>query len=415
MLLSPRTARTPHARRRVPLQTRFLKLKLKSKFSPNPAGSQSEAPRFAFGAEHLFAASRDALMVVETASDRIVRWNPAAEQLLGYTETEILGRSAHVLMPLALARLHRERMAHYRRSGEAEVFGDRPLSVPLVHRSGNELRVEMSVTPLDTRGDARSLALLTFRDASCHQQVELASLATARADSARHELANQLRDCRQLLSQTMQEIAEPVARVRRAAARLGRFARERDAAESERVSLLAQVVEARSRDVEQTLERIATIAEIQSGTYAIQADRVNLVPLIARVVGDSRSRAPGHRLKLSAPQGLTAICDAARIESVVADLIQRAVRRNPRGCWIDVDLRRPLAGVAQIEVRDYGRRLTARGRDRLINDRGWFIDQHILAQHGGTLSMEVPREGGLRVTLNLPTHRGRLVARASEA
>ena len=401
------TVRSPRAPRGALLRRRLLRSTPSSKSTV----VQADAPGTAPGLEHLFALSRDALVLIETASDRILRWNTAAEQLFGYAAHEVMGKSAHMLMPPPLARVHRERIAHYRRSGEAEVFGDRPLSVPATHRSGAELRVELSATPLEPADGTRSLVLLTFRDASCQQQAELSSLATARADAARHELQAQLHECERLLAETTRDIAEPVARVRRAAAHLARLACEAGSAETERVTRLAQVVEARTRDVEQTLLRITTTVAIQNGTFTLEADRVNLVPLIARIVGDFRTLAPAHRIKLGAPQGLTAICDAARVEAVVADVIQRAVRRNPRGCWIDIDLRRPLAGVAQIEVRDYGRRLTARERERLGSDRGWFINQHILEEHGGTLSLGLMPEGGVRVVLSVPAHRGKLLAR----
>jgi two-component system, LuxR family, sensor kinase FixL len=404
MLLNLRNLRTS---RRVP-HPRSL---LRSALSPDSTLVHTMRPRPTLAVEHLFALSRDALVVIETASDRILRWNAAAEQLFGYAASEAIGRSARMLMAPPLARVHRERMAHYRRSGEADVFTDRPLSVPVVHRSGAELRVELSATPLDPPGGLRGLVLLMFRDASCQRRAEQSSVATASVEDSHHELEAQLREFERLLAATTRDIAEPVARVRRGAARLARAARNPDSGEPQRLALLAHVIEARTREVEQTLERITTLAAIQSGNFALHAERVNLVPRVTRLVADCGVLAPAHRLKLGAPQGLTAVCDAARIQSVLADLIERAERRNPRGCWIDVDLRRPLIGVAQIEVRDYGRRLTPRERERLATDRGWLIDQHILAQHGGSLTAEFPTEGGMRVALSLPTHRGRLAAR----
>jgi signal transduction histidine kinase len=126
-------------------------------------------------------------------------------------------------------------------------------------------------------------------------------------------------------------------------------------------------------------------------------------------VAVARARATAHQIRFAAPQGLTALVDGPRLAQVVQDLILQAIRRNPRGCWIDVDLRRPLAGLARIEVRDYGRHLSARERERLPDeprpDRSWFVIKHIVAQHHGNLSVELLPEGGLRVTVTLPTHR----------
>ena len=139
--------------------------------------------------------------------------------------------------------------------------------------------------------------------------------------------------------------------------------------------------------------------------------QLNLVPLVGRVVTTLRSSAPTHKVKLGAPQGLTAQVDSRRLERVLQDIIERAIRRNPRGSWVDIDLKRPLAGTARIEVRDYGRRVSTAERERLVNpsasDRGWWLDRFIIEQHGGSMSFEWPAEGGVRVIISLPTHRAR--------
>jgi PAS domain S-box-containing protein len=378
-----------------------------------------DALQYALGVEHLFSRARDALVLVDIESDQILRWNGAAEELFGYSVDEAVGQKAEMLMPPALARLHRERMAHYRRTGAADMLLDRPLSVPALHRSGAELRVELSVTPIDLAGAPRRWALLTFRDARCQQVAELASLTTAHAEAAHHELETRLRDCKELLTDSTREIAEPLQRVRRAAERLEQLTRNGGGFDVDRLNLLTQVLGARAREAQQALQRVQVATTIHAGEFELQPERVNLVPLVTRVVSQVRAAAPLHRIKVGAPQGLTAVCDPARIEAVVSDLLQRAIRRNPRGCWIDVDLRRPLAGVAQIEIRDYGRRISERERARLLAragprsaDRGWFIHRHVLERHGGNLHVDFPREGGMRVDVSLPTHRGKLVPRA---
>ena len=179
------------------------------------------------------------------------------------------------------------------------------------------------------------------------------------------------------------------------------------------MDLMARVVERRTDAMQRTAALLADTAAIQTGALELHCDRVNVVPLVGRVVAGARARWPLHQVKLGGPQGLTASADAERIEQVLNDLVDRAARRNPHGCWIDVDLRRPLAGVARIEVRDYGRRLSERERSGLPDsstpERGWYVDRHIVEQHGGTLAVEFPDEGGTRVIVTLPTN-GRRVA-----
>jgi two-component system CheB/CheR fusion protein len=370
--------------------------------------------QFSLGLEPLFLNARDALVVGDLKSGRILCWNRAAEQLFGYSAMEALGQHIDMLWPPAVGRLHDERIAHYVRSGEPDVLTGRgPLGMPALTRAREEIRVELSLSPIEVPGSQPHLILLTFRDASGERRIEMRALEAAHAASARFEVETKLRRCEQLWRESTSDLAEPVVRARRAAARLARLATAPEETSPHRLALLAQVVEGRADDIQRSFEQVADIAAIETGKFELDYERVNLVPLISRVVTAARARTSTHQLNYAAPQGLTAQCDPRRIEALVTDLIERAIRRNPRGCWIDVDLRRPLAGVARIEVRDYGRPISPRERERLSHsssgDRGWFVNRYIVDQHGGTLETEFPREGGLRVIVSLTTHRARLL------
>jgi PAS domain S-box-containing protein len=379
--------------------------------APQVALVQPDPLQFAIGLDQLFQHARDALVIIEIASMRIRRWNAAAEELFGYSAAEAVGRSIEMVLPPAAARVHHERMDQYRRSGDRDMLiGRLAINMPVRGRDGAEIAAEMSVAPLEMPGCPTEWLLLTFRDARCRQQAELASAAAAHAESNRARSEAQLERYEELFIESASDLAKPIARVRRAARRLA-AATASFSERPQRVVLLAAVVEARSSQVERTLAQISAAAAIHSGKFKLNEQRVNLVPLVSQLVATLRTRYPSHRLNFAAPQGLTAVCDADRISGLIEDLILRAVRRNPRGCWIDVDLRRPLAGLAQIEVRDYGRPPSRREREQFITplaeDRAWFVNRHIVDLHHGTLALEFPREGGLRATLNLPTTRGR--------
>jgi signal transduction histidine kinase len=224
-----------------------------------------------------------------------------------------------------------------------------------------------------------------------------------------------LRRCEEVLRESTRELERPLAWARRAAARMTRMASDGDA-QPQRLALLAQVIEGRTENLQRSLEQIVDTATIAAGAFELRPERANLVPLVARLVASARTRSETHRFNFGGPQGLTAACDPRRVESVVHDVIDRAIRRNPRGGWIDVDLRRPLPGVARIEVRDYGRSVSERERRRLTHpsatDRGWLVNRYIIEQHGGTLSVDFPPEGGTRVVVSLPTSRARLMVQA---
>jgi PAS domain S-box-containing protein len=121
--------------------------------------------RSSFAVDQILFHMRDALVVADVCSGRIVRWNPAAERIFGYTMGQAIGRPMDMLMPAPVARVHRERIAHYARTGEAHVLAARaPVGVPALSRDGRELCLELGMVPLDLAGSPRRLVLLIFRE-----------------------------------------------------------------------------------------------------------------------------------------------------------------------------------------------------------------------------------------------------------
>jgi signal transduction histidine kinase len=111
--------------------------------------------------------------------------------------------------------------------------------------------------------------------------------------------------------------------------------------------------------------------------------------------------------------------DPLRLEQVLANLIDNAIKYSPDGGPIDVTL---TAGgdELQIVVTDEGIGVPPEHRERIF-DRfyqahgerrfggmglGLYISRQIVELHGGVLKAEHPREGGtwivLRLPLNLP-------------
>jgi PAS domain S-box-containing protein len=120
------------------------------------------------GIGRLFASIRDAVIVAEASSGRIVLWNPAAEEIFGYPLSEALGLNIDALVPERLKARHRAGMARYRDTGHGPyVDSNELLDLPALRKGGEEIRVEMSLTPVvPTEGAAagRRFALAIARD-----------------------------------------------------------------------------------------------------------------------------------------------------------------------------------------------------------------------------------------------------------
>ncbi len=77
---------------------------------------------------------------------RITEFNPAAEQIFGYSCAEALGqRIAKLIIPPSLREQHHEGLAHYLATGEGPIIGKR-IEIPAMRADGSEFLVELTIT-----------------------------------------------------------------------------------------------------------------------------------------------------------------------------------------------------------------------------------------------------------------------------
>jgi PAS domain S-box-containing protein len=108
------------------------------------------------GMGHLFESIRDAVIVADANTGRMVLWNPTAENIFGYSRAEAVGMSVEELVPDYLKARHRAGMAVYRDTGHGRYIDSNTiLDLPALRKSGEEIRVELTLSPTEpVRGAA---------------------------------------------------------------------------------------------------------------------------------------------------------------------------------------------------------------------------------------------------------------------
>ncbi len=109
-----------------------------------------------------------AAIVTIDAEGRITYWNPAAEQLFGYTANEILNTPVTRLIPEHLRQKHLDSFRNRMESGGSPVFG-RVLSSEAVRKNGTPVAVEVHVAVGRSKGQAFATSII--RDVSGHKQM----------------------------------------------------------------------------------------------------------------------------------------------------------------------------------------------------------------------------------------------------
>ncbi|HWJ98252.1 MAG TPA: PAS domain S-box protein, partial [Acidimicrobiales bacterium] len=115
----------------------------------------------------------DAVISID-AEGRIIEFNRAAEQVFGFTRSEVLGEvMVDLLVPPELRNQHREGFALYLATRQATIL-NRRLTMSALRRDGTEFPVELAVVALDLPGETMFTANLRDITGQERMQRELA-------------------------------------------------------------------------------------------------------------------------------------------------------------------------------------------------------------------------------------------------
>lgn len=139
-------------------------------------------------ARAVLEAALDAIIVIDW-SGSVIEWNPAAEELFGWTRTEASGAQlAELIIPEELRDQHRAGLANYLETGEGPALNTR-LTLPAQRNGGERFTVELTISQSQSRegplftGWLRDITeLIEARDAVDRSEKRLASLVANVSD-----------------------------------------------------------------------------------------------------------------------------------------------------------------------------------------------------------------------------------------
>ncbi len=139
-----------------------------------------------FGLGELFREIRDAVVVGDADTGRIVLWNPAAAALFGMTAAEAVGRSIEILVPEPLRERHRAGLAHFRRTGGGSIVDtSQAVELPALRQTGEQITIELTLSPIVASRVPGHFVLAVIRDATERKQAERDRLRLLREQAAR--------------------------------------------------------------------------------------------------------------------------------------------------------------------------------------------------------------------------------------
>jgi signal transduction histidine kinase len=166
------------------------------------------------------------------------------------------------------------------------------------------------------------------------------------------------------------------------------------------------------------VNELLDVARLRMGqTLDLDRQTTDLVELARRIVAAQQQATERHRLRVeSAVDALVGEWDAARLERVLGNLLENAIKYSPDGGTVVVELAEE-DGQALVRVRDQGIGIPLADRERIFEpfQRGSNVGQgiagtgiglsgsrQIVEQHGGAISVESEEGAGSTFTVRLP-------------
>jgi PAS domain S-box-containing protein len=313
--------------------------------------------------DRFFALSIDMLCIVHL-DGRFQRINPAFQEVLGFSEEELLAMSIFELLhpdDLAATLSEYEGLA----AGEPVTFMENRLRT----KDERYKWVAWSYFPVPEDG----LAFGVGRDMTELRQIH----EVLRLRARELEDANRVKD--EFLATMSHELRTPLTSIL-GWSRLLQSNQLSDTEKERAIQVIQRNAEAQSKLIEDLLD----VSRIITGKLKIEVQPVSFASITEGVINSLRPAVDARQLQLETsidPAAGPILGDPARLEQIVTNLLSNAIKFTPNGGRIDVRLERDDSCV-RLEVRDSGVGIAAEHLPYIF-ERFRQVDSSNVRAHGG--------------------------------
>jgi PAS domain S-box-containing protein len=362
----------------------------------------------------IITSAMDAIISVDEAQ-RIVVFNPAAEQMFRCTAADVIDQPIDRFIP---RRFRAEHARYIEQFGETHTTSRSMEALQALNglrADGEEFPIEATIAQAEVGGQKRFTVII--RDITLRQQSEQerANLL-AQAQHAREQAEEAARLRHEFLAIATHELKTPMA------AMLGytQLLEHRVLAEgtfSERDRRAVQVVAEQTERLNRLVEKLLDLSRIERGIFAIEHEPVDLRTLTEQAVERARTTLELHTLDYQGPDApLMVVGDEVRLEQVLHNLLGNAVKYSPAGgvitvrLWVeeqqavlaisDQGIGIPAEALPHLFQRFYRARNTQRQFSGM--GIGLYLIKEIVSLHDGTLAVQSTEGEGSTFTVRLP-------------
>ncbi|MGE5140297.1 MAG: ATP-binding protein, partial [Rudaea sp.] len=187
---------------------------------------------------------------------------------------------------------------------------------------------------------------------------------------------------------------------------------------SEAAARMVRTIHQQTLRLEKMISALLDITRVERGQLSLERHPVDVQAVLVRIVGDTQPALRRHRMEFApCEQALMVDGDETRLEQVLQNLIQNAIKYSPFGGRISVETSRD-ADRAYISISDQGIGIPASALPNLFTrfyraenaeanrisglGVGLYVAREIVRLHGGDISATSELGKGSRFMISLP-------------
>jgi two-component system phosphate regulon sensor histidine kinase PhoR len=259
----------------------------------------------------------------------------------------------------------------------------------------SELWLQVSVAMISNPEGGRQGTLLVFHDLTRLKQLE--------------------RTREEFIANVSHELRTPLSHIKGYTETLLGGAKD----EPEVATRFLQTIARNAERLQLLIEDLLTISELESGRVTLKLQPLPLQSVVEKVCDDFKTRADAKTVTLTnTASGVKVSADAVRLEQVLSNLVDNAIKYGRTGGHVIVSARSADDGKVEISVQDDGPGLPADSLERVFErfyrvDKGRSREQggtglglaivkHIVQSHGGTVWAKSKAGKGTTFYFTLP-------------